>query len=113
MRAPFTSAKSATHAGATAKSASQSLLNIDFRVMRFSGKSVLVTGAGSGIGEAAARAFAAEGASVGCLDVDFDAASRVAGAIGGRAVQCDVSAEESVRDAVRRFDRVDVLFNNA
>lgn len=61
------------------------------------GKAALVTGAGSGIGEAIARAFAAAGASVVCADIVSAAAERTAGAItaaGGRALAatCDVSS---------------------
>lgn len=81
--------------------------------MRFAGKKVVVTGAGSGIGAATAAAFAAEGAFVYCLDVDNDAASRVAAATGGTAMYCDVAAEDCVRDVFEAIDAVDVLFSNA
>ena len=81
--------------------------------MRFLGKKVVVTGAGSGIGAATAAAFGAEGARVYCLDVDYDAASRVAAAAGGTGMYCDVAAEDCVRDVFEAIDAVDVLLNNA
>ena len=55
------------------------------------GRLALVTGAGSGIGRATALALAAEGAEVLCVDIDFDAAARTAGEVGGAAFQLDVS----------------------
>jgi 3-oxoacyl-[acyl-carrier protein] reductase len=85
---------------------------------RFLGKSVIVTGAGNGIGLAYARAFAAEGASVTVADVDGSAADAAAASIGGAlAVTADVADEASVAAMVEavvdRFGTVDVLVNNA
>jgi NAD(P)-dependent dehydrogenase (short-subunit alcohol dehydrogenase family) len=86
------------------------------------GRSVIVTGAGSGIGRAAALAFAAEGSRVLVADLNAEAARKVAGEIGEAggtavAVTGDLS-EQSVVDrvtatAVERFGGVDVLVNNA
>jgi NAD(P)-dependent dehydrogenase (short-subunit alcohol dehydrogenase family) len=68
---------------------------------RFAERKALVTGGGSGIGEAVCRLFAAEGATVTVLDRDGDAAARVASDIGGRSVACDVRDAEAVAAAVR------------
>jgi NAD(P)-dependent dehydrogenase (short-subunit alcohol dehydrogenase family) len=70
-------------------------------IRRFAGKAVAVTGAGSGLGREVARRFAAEGALVGCIDVDRDAVEAVAtdiSAKGGnaRAYPTDVSDPASV-----------------
>jgi len=82
----------------------------------------IVTGAGHGIGRAAARLFAAEGARVVVAELDGEAAHAVAGEIaaaGGDAVaaETDVSkaaeARAAVDLAVNRFGTVDVLVNNA
>jgi NAD(P)-dependent dehydrogenase (short-subunit alcohol dehydrogenase family) len=82
----------------------------------------IVTGAASGIGEASARRFAAEGASVIVADVRGAKAEGVAQSIrdaGGEAcaVEVDVaqaaSVEAMVRAAIERYGRLDVLFNNA
>jgi NAD(P)-dependent dehydrogenase (short-subunit alcohol dehydrogenase family) len=60
----------------------------------------LVTGAGSGIGRAAARLLAARGAQVVVADINGEAASVVGSEIGGVAVRVDVSDESSVADMV-------------
>jgi len=64
---------------------------------RLEGKVAIVTGSGSGIGEATARLMAREGASVVVADIDGPAAERVAGEIGSAVVaEVDVSDESSV-----------------
>jgi 2-hydroxycyclohexanecarboxyl-CoA dehydrogenase len=87
--------------------------------MRFEGKSVLVTGAGHGIGRAVAERFASEGARVGVNDVDPARAEEVAAAIGASAIALpgDVGSEVDVTritdTLVDAFGPVDVLVNNA
>jgi meso-butanediol dehydrogenase/(S,S)-butanediol dehydrogenase/diacetyl reductase len=87
---------------------------------RVAGKAIVVTGGGSGMGRAFARALATEGATVGVLDLDRAAADAVVGDIGPAAValQADVSDRAQVVAALDAFlrttdGRLDVLFNNA
>ena len=68
--------------------------------MDIQGKAALVTGGGSGLGEATARELARLGAKVAVLDLNLDNAQRVAADIGGVAVQCDVSNADSMAAAV-------------
>lgn len=69
--------------------------------MELTGKVVVVTGGGSGIGEAIARAVAAEPVRhVVVADVDADQAERVAASIGGSAATVDVSDEQAVKRLV-------------
>jgi len=86
------------------------------------GKVALVTGAGSGIGEAIATRFANEGMAVGILDLNADAAQSVAGGInqsGGRAIalEANIADRSQVDAAVTRLrdelGPVLVLVNNA
>jgi NAD(P)-dependent dehydrogenase (short-subunit alcohol dehydrogenase family) len=89
---------------------------------RFTNKVVFITGAASGIGRAAALAFAAEGARVAILDRSEEALQKVETSVkdvGGEvlAIACDVSSPDQVEAAIKqlidRFGRLDIAFNNA
>ncbi|NLR72041.1 glucose 1-dehydrogenase [Novosphingobium sp. ERN07] len=77
------------------------------------GKLAFVTGGASGLGEAIARAYAAEGASVVIADIDTAGGEALAAEIGARFVTLDVTQEASWAAAVAPFERIDVLVNNA
>ena len=68
--------------------------------MNIQGQAALVTGGGSGLGEATARELARLGTKVAVLDLNLDNARRVADEIGGLAIQCDVSSPESMQAAI-------------
>src|SRR5574341_1984233 len=90
--------------------------------MRLVRKVAMVTGGGTGIGEASARRFAAEGALVAITGRRKDRLENVAGSIGragGRvlalpgSVRSETDVHEAVGAVLRTFGRVDVLVNNA
>jgi NAD(P)-dependent dehydrogenase (short-subunit alcohol dehydrogenase family) len=90
--------------------------------LQFAGKAAFVTGAGSGIGRAAAQAMAKEGARVALVGHRPEGIAETARLIeeaGGEAlaIECDVSGEREVQAAVRQaadaFGRLDFAFNNA
>ena len=84
---------------------------------RLAGRVAVVTGAGSGIGLATVRRFAAEGATVVCVDIDAKAGAAAAAEVNGESVGCDVADEDQVRElfdgVAARHGRVDIAFNNA
>ncbi|MGV0849760.1 SDR family NAD(P)-dependent oxidoreductase [Mycolicibacterium phlei] len=90
-----------------------------FNGSSFTGKTAVVTGAGSGIGAALCRALVAAGAEVLVTDVDGDAAERTAAPLGAgaRAARLDVTDPDAVaaavEDVVARSGRLDLMFNNA
>lgn len=90
--------------------------------MKFKDKVAVVTGAGRGIGAATARAFAAEGAAVVCVDLKREWAEEIVESIrteGGQAGAAfvDVTSKEEVATLIeqilKKYDRLDILINNA
>ncbi|WP_373954823.1 SDR family oxidoreductase [Exiguobacterium acetylicum] len=90
--------------------------------MRLTGKTIIVTGAGSGMGEAMAKLFAQEGARIVAADIRLETVERVVSDIkeaGGEAiaVASDVAkpnaATELVQQALEAYGKLDVLVNNA
>jgi NAD(P)-dependent dehydrogenase (short-subunit alcohol dehydrogenase family) len=88
----------------------------------FKGKTAIVTGGASGIGEGAARMLAARGAAVLIFDRDADRAPMIASQIGASGARVDHmvgdvsdpdASEAAVRRACERFGRLDILVNNA
>lgn len=85
---------------------------------RFTGKVAFVTGGASGLGEATARLFAAEGAKVVIADINEAGARAVADSLPeALALRVDTSDEQAVEqaiaEAVETYGRIDILFNNA
>ena len=86
---------------------------------RLTGKRTIVTGAGSGIGKAAARLFAAEGARVMCADINGDAAAATAAEIGDAAISMRVDVTQPddcqamTEQAAAAFGGLDAVYSNA
>lgn len=90
--------------------------------MRLKDKAAIITGAGSGLGEAIARRFAAEGASLLVCDRNADAVEILSNELsshapGVRACEADVSdvaaVQEMAESCLKAFGRIDILINNA
>lgn len=85
--------------------------------MELNGKACVITGAGSGIGAALARAMAGQGAKLVISDINEDAAASVAQETGGLAKRCDVTKEADVQDLVAftqdKLGHVDLFCSNA
>ena len=86
---------------------------------RLQGKVAIITGAAKGLGEADARMFAREGATIILTDMDADNGERVVGEIGGSAefqvqdVRDEQGWEDLIADVVSRHGKLDILVNNA
>jgi NAD(P)-dependent dehydrogenase (short-subunit alcohol dehydrogenase family) len=84
---------------------------------RLDGKLAIVTGGGSGIGEATAKVFAEAGATVVVTGRRSEPLEQVAKEIGGHAMVCDVSDQAQVRtmfaQALKITGQIDILLNNA
>lgn len=80
---------------------------------RLDGRTALVTGGASGIGEATCRAFSAAGAAVLIADVDAERARNLAVELNGSALVCDITDEAAVRGMFASIPKLDILVNNA
>ncbi len=81
--------------------------------MLLKGKTAIVTGAATGIGEGVARLFAEHGADVILIDRDSARNEAVAQSLNARAYTCDVSSADAVQNVASQAGPVDILINNA
>lgn len=81
--------------------------------MNIKGQTAIITGGGSGMGAATARALAVAGAKIVLWDMNLKAAEEVAKELGGIAVQCDVTSEDSVLAAIEKSGPARILINCA
>lgn len=81
--------------------------------MDIKGQTVIITGGGSGMGAETARNFAKAGARVVIWDMNLAGAEAIALEIGGTAIQCDVTNEASVKEALNKSGEPRVLVNCA
>ncbi len=81
---------------------------------RLDGKTALVTGGASGIGEATVRIFTEAGAKVIIVDIDQNRAETLAQSLSGaQAFRCDITSEGEVVELLRQIEKLDILVNNA
>lgn len=72
--------------------------------MQLKDVAVLITGGGSGLGAATARAMAAKGAKIGVIDQNKENAEKVAAEVKGVALHADVTSEEQIKDAIAKAE---------
>jgi NAD(P)-dependent dehydrogenase (short-subunit alcohol dehydrogenase family) len=83
------------------------------RYPSLAGRAVVVTGGATGIGAAIVRAFAGQGAQVGIVDIDGEAAEALADETGARWWRCDLRDIAALREVLAEAGPVEVLVNNA
>lgn len=87
--------------------------------MRFAGKTAIVTGGASGIGEAFVRRFVSEGGAVMIAELDAERAAALVGELGDNSAYQNVDVADAdafaplAEETIARFGRIDILFNNA
>lgn len=113
----FCSARSAYVSGQVIRVKSGSVVEVDWS-QPLAGKTMLVTGASRGIGEAIARVLARDGAHVICLDVPQQQSDlqKVAGEISGSSLTVDITADDAgkkIADAANKRGGLDAIIHNA